>query len=331
MNKNPKKGGKRGACYGAGIIGATAAILAALLLMSYLGLVQGNQTESQSIQVPNDTYSVVSLPDGDADSSASNTSAEAGTAEVFFIDVGQGDATLILEGDTSLLIDAGDVGWGDFLVDYIAGLGVERLDYIVATHNHADHIGGMEAVINYFDVGTFFTTATPATTATYEQMLTALESRTDIEIVIPRPGDEYTLASSGFIFLGPFNSHQEFSDQNDSSLVLKYTNGDHNFLFMADAEAATEEDLLVSHSNVSADVVRVGHHGSSTSSTAAFIEAVNPQIAVISCGAGNSYGHPHKETLETIGTNGIEVYRTDTRGTIYLSSDGGSLMIETER
>lgn len=333
--RNPKKNNHmHGGHYGA--IGAVGAFLiAAIVLMSSLGLFRAPSEDSTVLQSQNEVYSVVSVPDydlGDIEESAPSMSdTPLGNAEVFFIDVGQGDAALILEGGMALLIDAGVVGSGDYLVDYISGLGIARLDYVVATHNHADHIGGMADVINYFDIGVFFTTATPATTATYERMLTALEAKPDIEVVIPVPGDSYTFPNSNFIFFGPFNSHLEFSNQNASSLVLKYTNGEHSFLFMGDAEAATERDLLDSASNVSADVIKLGHHGSSSSSTPAFIDAVNPLMAVISCGANNEYGHPHNGTIDTLNVRNIETYRTDARGTVYMSSDGHSLVVETER
>ena len=321
MNKKPKSRAWKGA-----VAGGTAILLVVLLLITTLSGVSGSggsATVSLGNGSVSDAFSVVSVPD------EANPDVVGGDAEIYFFDVGQGDSSLIIEGGKTLLIDAGDNGREDFLIENIAALGIVRLDYVVATHNHADHIGGMEEIINAFEIGTFFTTATPNTTATYERMLEALEAKTDIEVVIPRPGDSYTLGSSHFQFLGPFNSHLEFDDQNDSSLVLKYINGVHSFLFMGDAEAKTEQDLLDSATDVSATVLKVGHHGSSSSSTPEFIERVGAGYAIISCGADNEYGHPHHETLETL-TN-TAVLTTPENGTIYVTSTTAGLTMYTEK
>lgn len=252
---------------------------------------------------------------------------------VYYVDVGQGDCELLESDGEYLLIDAG--GDGDHngaVVDFLDQLGVEKLDYVIATHPHADHIQEMDDVINAYDVGTFYLPDVTTTTATFERMLDALDSRS-VNVVSPQPGDTFTLGSCTAQVLGPVEIDE--GDLNANSIVLRVTCGDTSFLFTGDCTAEEEEDILgwlgSNSAALQADVLKVGHHGSSTSTSAEFLEAVSPIYAVISCGVDNSYGHPHREIMEALAEIRAEIYRTDTMGTITARSDGQTITFTTEQ
>ncbi len=243
--------------------------------------------------------------------------------KAYFFDVGQGDCELVVLPDgKSMLIDAGENGIGKIIADKIKAAGVSKIDYLVASHPHADHIGSMDYIINNFEIGKIFAPKiaykdTP-TTKTYERFLEAVKGK-GLKISAAKAG--MTLFSEGEYTaecLAPL--HDENEGLNNYSVVIKLIFGDTSFLFMGDAESEVEEELL--DYNVSADVLKVGHHGSHSSSTIQFLRAVNPQFAVISCGKGNKYGHPHTETIDNLNALDIKYYRTDKNGDIVFLSDG---------
>lgn len=251
-----------------------------------------------------------------------------GTLEVYFFDVGQGDSELIrLPGGENILIDAGTSSTEDELVGELRSLGAETLDLVVATHPHADHIGGMAAVIDAFDVRQVVmprvSESDTPTTKTYENLLQSIADK-GLTITPAEPGDEL-LSSGGAVLTVLAPNGEDYGDLNNYSVVLRLTYGEDSFLFTGDAEEASEEEMLSLDWPLTATVLKCGHHGSETSTSPAFLDAVSPQYAVISCGVDNDYGHPDAVTLEKLEAAGVEVFRTDRQGTILASTDGSGV------
>lgn len=251
-----------------------------------------------------------------------------GTLEVYFFDVGQGDSELIrLPGGENILIDAGTSSTEDELVGELRSLGAETLDLVVATHPHADHIGGMAAVIDAFDVRQVvmprISESDTPTTKTYENLLQSIADK-GLTITPAEPGDEL-LSSGGAVLTVLAPNGEDYGDLNNYSVVLRLTYGEDSFLFTGDAEEASEEEMLSLDWPLTATVLKCGHHGSETSTSPAFLDAVSPQYAVISCGVDNDYGHPDAVTLEKLEAAGAEVFRTDRQGTILASTDGSGV------
>ena len=237
---------------------------------------------------------------------------------VHFLDVGQGDATLILCGGEAMLIDAGDNGQGTNVQNYLRKQGVEALKYVVCTHPDEDHIGGMDVILYKFECETVFVTEEEKDTDTYRDVADAMAQK-GYSRTLPVPGQQYPLGDAAFTILGPSAIG---SGSNDNSIAILLTHGEDVFLFTGDAEEEEESALLAGGLPLDADVYKTGHHGSRTSSSKDFLEAVSPVCAVISCGEGNSYGHPHAETLNNLRAMGVSVYRTDEQGTIVAASSG---------
>lgn len=257
-----------------------------------------------------------------------------GLFAVHFIDVGQGDATLIASPDgRHMLIDCGPTDSAPYLIKYLTDAGVDCLDYLIITHPHEDHYGGAERVIETFPVENFVILADHAETYPYDRLVYMLEhadSGADTSIIKARRDDEFDFADcANFRILSPEKA--DFDDANESSLALKLVFGGTSFLFTGDAEKASERAMAARGYNLRADVFSAGHHGSSTSNTRGFIEAVSPEFAVISCAADNSYGHPHRETLKTFEEFGVRVLRTDEEGDIVFVSDGERVRLSEER
>lgn len=251
-----------------------------------------------------------------------------GNLEVQFLDVGQADCILIKCNGEAMLIDAGEdtsagsKGTGVYVQNALNKQGISSLKYIVATHPDSDHIGNLDVIVTKFPVETFLMTQRDGETKTYDELLGALKSaRTNVEY--PNIGNNYSLGNAIFTVLGPYSITE---NDNDSSIVIKLAFGNTSFLFMGDAQSNEENDIYNSGSDISADVIKIGHHGSDSSSGYNFIQKVHPKYAVISCGAENSYGHPHAQTLNTLRSLGIDTYRTDTDGTIIFYSDGNNIL-----
>ena len=250
-----------------------------------------------------------------------------GDLVVHFIDVGQGDSVLLLFRDKTMLIDAGERGMEERVIAYLEEHNVERLDVVVATHAHSDHIGGLADVVSAFPVGRFVDAGQAHSTATYENLLALVEER----------GIPYTVAERGqTIALDPgldvrvLNpAAQPLGDINEDSVVLKVTYGDISYLFMGDAGKPAEESMVKAGLDLDADVLKVGHHASRYASSAEFLAAVSPAISVIFVGEGNDYGHPHEEALERLEAAGSRVYRTDRDGTVIVATDGQALAVTT--
>lgn len=241
--------------------------------------------------------------------------------QVHFIDVGQGDSTLITCGNHSMLIDAGDDSKGTTIQNYLQKQKVEKLDYLVLTHPDADHIGGAPVIITKLDIDKVFMSNYEKDNKTYQKLIQALDNKR-LKYSTPKVGTQYSLGTATVTILAP---NDEYDNPNDSSIALLIQNGDNAFLFTGDAGEDAENDILNNKIDISADVYKVGHHGSRYSTSKDFFKAVNPTYAVISCGENNSYGHPHAETLNTLRANGVKVYRTDEEGTIIATSDGKNI------
>lgn len=237
---------------------------------------------------------------------------------VHYIDIGQGDAALVQCDGMFMLIDGGDAGEADRLIEYLEQQGVETLDYVVCSHSHADHCGGLDKAVERFGAETVFISPYNSESNQFTQLLDAA-SAVGANLESPEMGVEYSLGEAKFSFIGPV---EEYDDQNNNSLVMVLKYGNRTFLFTGDMERTAENDLLDSGADVKCDVLKVGHHGSSTSSSYRFVYEAEPSIAVISCGEGNSYGHPHDETMSRFSDADITVYRTDLEGSIVLFCDG---------
>ena len=247
--------------------------------------------------------------------------AEPDTMEVHFINVGQGDATLIKCGEQSMLIDTADDSKGTAIQNYLNKQNVKTLDYLILTHPDADHIGGAPVVITKFEIKKVFMSNFEKDNKTYQKLIQALDNKR-LKYETPEVGSQYTLGTAVITILAP---NKKYDNPNDASIAFTIQNGNNKFLFTGDAGENAEKDILNSDLDISADVYKVGHHGSKYSTSEKFFEEVNPAYAVISCGENNSYGHPHAETLNTLRSYGVEVYRTDEDGTIIATSDGKNI------
>lgn len=240
---------------------------------------------------------------------------------IHFIDVSQADSILITTPDNkTMLIDAGNNEDGYDIVRYIKNMGIDTIDVLVGTHPHEDHIGGMDNVIDSFKIGSFYMPKVASNTKTYEDVLDAAESK-GLRIIAARGGMNIDFSDNVNVEVLAPNS-MKYDDLNNYSIVIKLTYKDNSFLFMGDAEKESENEILSRGYDIMADLIKIGHHGSSSSTSEKFIQAVSPKYAVISVGKGNDYGHPHKETMGLLKKYGISVYRTDECGTVVASSDG---------
>ena len=253
--------------------------------------------------------------------------AQAGTLTVTWLDVGQGDAAVIQCGGQSMLIDGGKPEKSSYIYAWLQQHGLSYLDVIVATHVDADHIGGLSGALNYASVGTAYCPVTTGTTETFQSFVKYLAQRGK-QITVPTAGETFALGGAQVQILGPLHSAE---DSNDNSIVLKVSFGATSFLFTGDAERAEEQDLLNAGVNLQSTVLKVGHHGSDTSTSYPFLRAVAPQYAVISVGAGNSYGHPTEAVLSRLRDAGVTTFRTDMQGEITAVSDGQTINFSTAK
>ena len=249
----------------------------------------------------------------------SKTPANAGDEmRVHFLDVGQGDSIFIESPNgKTMLVDGGVKGAGPEIVAYLKEQGVQKLDAVVATHPDADHIGGLIAVLNSIEIGEFYDSGKVHTSQTFEEMLTLIDTK-NISYNVPKTGD--TLAFDDAVSVKVLSADETASDNNDASIVLKVTYGDVSFLLTGDAGVALEKEMLTK--DVKSTVLKAGHHGSNTSSSQSFIQAVRPEVTVLSYGEDNKYGHPHEEVVERLQAIDSKIYATAEAGTVIVSTDG---------
>lgn len=247
--------------------------------------------------------------------------------QIHFIDVGQADAAVILCDDEVLMIDGGNKGDSSLIYSYLTKtLGLEHIDYMIGTHAHEDHIGGLPGALNACTVGTVYCPVTEYDTEAFQDFKKYAEKQAGA-LTVPSVGDSFNVGSATVQILSPA---YEYDNPNDTSIVVKIVYGDTAFLFTGDAEWDPEHDMIDSGYDLSATLLKVGHHGSDTSSSYVFLREVMPQYAVISVGEGNAYGHPTEDTLSRLHDAGTVVYRTDVCGNIICYSDGSMITFETE-
>ena len=242
---------------------------------------------------------------------------------VSFIDVGQGDSILIRSAGNAVLIDGGEHRHRHRVIQYIREADITKLDIVVATHPHSDHIGSFPTVLSLFDVGLVAMPDVTHNTETFANFLEAITNN-DLDVVFPLTGDVF---QAGIIHLEVLSPSFVSDDINNSSIVLRLSHGGTSFVFTGDAEREAEEIMLASGLDISADVLKVGHHGSRTSTTQRFLEAVSPRFAVITVGANNPFGHPHLDVVNRLHDAGTEIFRTDVHGNILMSTDGKEITI----
>jgi competence protein ComEC len=229
---------------------------------------------------------------------------------VYCLDVGQGDSILITNNNKTMLIDASTNEMGSRVVKYLNDLGIKKIDYLVGTHPHEDHIGGLDNVIKSFDIGTIYMPNVVATTKTFEEVIDAISAK-KLKVTSPKTGDKFTVGNAECEVMSIRNDKDDY---NNCSIVIKMDFNNVSYLFTGDAEESVESSRKWPH----IDVLKVGHHGSNTSSSKNFLEQIKPEVALISVGQGNTYGHPTQATLKRLSNIGAKIYRTDENGTILL-------------
>ena len=269
------------------------------------------------------------VPGGSADvvpNPSSTASSVDAPFEMHFIDVGQALSVLVECDGQFMLYDGGNVDDGSLVVSYLQKQGVEELQYVFCSHAHEDHVGGLAAALAYFPANHVYSPVTEASTKCFRDFVKYTQQQ-GLQVEVPAVGTTWPLGSASVTMLGPV---AQYSDTNDTSIVLRIDYGSTSFLLTGDMEKTAESDLVASGANLKADVLQVGHHGSSTSTGYAFLNAVLPEMGIISCGVNNKYGHPHEETLSILRDAGVDVYRTDLQGTITIGSDGQNYTVGTE-
>ena len=247
--------------------------------------------------------------------------------EVHYIDVGQADCIFLRCSGQTMLIDGGNVDDSDLVVSYLLDQGVSKLDYVVNTHAHEDHVGGLPGVLAVFETSNIWCPVTYYDSACFEDFLYYADQQ-DLPLFCPDPGTTYTLGQAEISVLGPV---KEYEETNDTSIILRVDHGRNSFLFTGDAERQAEQDVLDEGYDVSSTVLKVGHHGSSTSTSYRWLREVAPQYAVIQVGKDNSYGHPHDEVMSRLRDADVTVYRTDLQGHIVCVSDGETVSFAAKR
>lgn len=245
---------------------------------------------------------------------------------VHYIDVGQADCALVECGGEFLLIDGGNVGDSSLVVSYLQKAGVKQLSAVVCSHAHEDHAGGLAGVLAVFPTAAVYAPTKTYSSSCFDDFLYYADQQR-LSVTIPSAGDSFSLGTAQVHVLGPVKSYAE---TNDTSIVLRIDFGQNRFLFTGDMEVLAENDMLDAGADVKVDVLKVGHHGSNTSTGYRFLYEAAPKYGVISVGAGNDYGHPHKEPLSRLRDAGVTLYRTDKMGTVVAVSDGKEITFSWE-
>lgn len=250
--------------------------------------------------------------------------------EMYFIDVGQADCILSkLPNGQVMLIDGGNNEDGEYLVNLFKNMGISKIDYLIGTHPHEDHIGGLDNIVRDFDIGKVYMPNKYTDTKTFEYLIEAIENK-QLKITKPVSGDYiYNTDDLKIRILAPISA--EYSNLNDYSICIRMDYKDSSFLLTGDAEKKVEDEILAKNYDIDVDVFKAGHHGSTTSNSNKFLNKVTPEYTIISVGTENEYGHPHDEILATLQQRGSKVFRTDLNGTIKVTTDGKNIKVEAER
>ncbi len=251
----------------------------------------------------------------------------AGDMTVHFLDVGQGLSILVQSENETLIYDGGDRDTSSFVVAYLKEQGVTKIDYLISSHYDADHLSGLIGCLNAFEVEHVIGSDYTTDTKTYESFMGAVSDQ-GLTVEYPTVGEEFPFGSGKFVILAPEVIDE--GDSNENSVVIRLLHGKNSFLFTGDADSTAEEAMCQSGLDLDCDVLVLSHHGSATATSWEFLEKTVPEYAVISCGLGNSYGHPHKDTMDKLESMEIPVFRTDLQGTIIVASDGEHLSWEQE-
>lgn len=277
-----------------------------------------------------DSVGFADYPYGESNTAGFETAVGSGSQEssfaVHFIDVGQADAALILCSGKTMLIDGGNKGDSDVIYSYLQKLNITHLDYVVCTHAHEDHVGGLAGALTAATVGTVYAPVKSYDSKAFRDFVAKTEER-GREITVPKAGDVFYLGDSLVTILGPRKSYEE---TNNTSIVLRVVYGSTSFLFTGDMESDAETDLLESGVMLKSTVLKVGHHGSSTSTSYRFLREVAPQYAVISVGKNNQYDHPNEDVLSRLRDAEVTLYRTDMQGDIVCISNGTTVAFVME-
>ena len=260
--------------------------------------------------------------------SSGNDTPETSAFAVHFIDVGQADAALVLCDDEAMLIDGGNAADSSLIYAYLEKHSIGHLDYIVCTHPHEDHVGGLASALNYATVDNALSPVTDYDSKAFESFVKYLDKQ-DVSITVPSAGDTFTLGSATVEVLGPIDD--SVAEPNNLSIVLRVAYGDTSFLFTGDAEREEEQDIVDAGYFLQSTVLKVGHHGSTNSTTYPFLREIMPEYAVISVGADNTYGHPAEDVLSRLRDADVKVYRTDMQGDVICTSDGETVSFSVAR
>lgn len=250
--------------------------------------------------------------------------------EVHFFDVGEADSALVSFGEHYMLIDGGSPKDSSFIYTYLKEHGINHLDYIVCSHEHEDHVGGLAGALNYATVGTAFVPVTDGEGRAFESFVKYLKKQ-DKVITVPSPGDKVYLGDARVTFLGPVDMQLAENNPNNSSIILQIKYKKIAFLFTGDSEAEEEISVATAGRNLRCTVLKVAHHGSSTSSVDSFLKKARPKYCVISVGKDNSYGHPDELVVERLRKYANEIYRTDVDGEIVCATDGRKITVKAEK
>lgn len=313
-----------------------------VLLLFFFALLLSPSTSSSSVPVDANSASVSSslaipasseasenaLAEPVASSTPNEIPPENSELQVHYIDVGQADAIFLSCDGHNMMIDGGNVADSSLVYSYLNKLGVSQLDYVIATHAHEDHVGGLAAILKRCDVGTIYSPVTSYSTKAFSNFNKYVEAQGKT-ITVPTPGTTFQLGSAQVEIVGPITI--DSSDPNNTSIVCRVSHGNNHFLFSGDAEREEEQAILAAGYDLSANVYKVGHHGSDTSSSYPFLREIMPSIAVVSVGKDNSYGHPDDNTLSRLKDAGATVYRTDLHGDIIITSNGTNVDVATEK